>query len=78
MPSDSGLRPFELATLRAETGVHIVLNWDKLGPKDGELFTRMGGTFVFRGRECMYCHFDKGILTYAPIDEVISTAAKSF
>ena len=74
VPADSGLRPFELATLRAQTGVHIVLNWGKLGPKDGDLFTRMGGTFVFRGGECIYDYFDEGILTYAPIDEVLSAA----
>lgn len=74
VPADSGLRPFELATLRAQTGVHIVLNWGKLGPKDGDLFTRMGGTFVFQGGECVYEYFDKGILTYAPIDEALSAA----
>ena len=44
---NESLKPFELATLRLQTGLHIVAKWRKLGPKDGDLFTRMGGTFVF-------------------------------
>jgi len=77
VPEESGLRPFELATLRAQTGIHIVLNWGKLGPTDGDLFTRMGGTFVFRDRECIYEYYDKGILTYAPMSEVYKAARKN-
>lgn len=74
IPEETGLRPFELATLRAQTGIHIVLNWGKLGPKNGDLFTRMGGTFVFRGEETIFSYFDKGILTYAPQDEVLAAS----
>mmetsp|Transcript_41903 Transcript_41903/g.127077 ORF Transcript_41903/g.127077 Transcript_41903/m.127077 type:complete len:343 (-) Transcript_41903:290-1318(-) len=74
IPDESGLRPFELATLRAQNGLHIVLNWGKLGPQDGDLFTRMGGTFVFRGEDIVYSYFDKGILTYAPQDDVITAS----
>ena len=70
VPADSGLRPFELATLRAQTGIHIVLNWGKLGPNDGDLFTRMGGSFVFRGGTCVWEYFDKGILTYASMNQI--------
>ena len=76
VPDDSGLRPFELATLRAQTGIHIVLNWSKLGPKNGDLFTRMGGTFVFQNERCIYEYFDTGILAYASMGEV-SEATKS-
>mmetsp|Transcript_7584 Transcript_7584/g.21115 ORF Transcript_7584/g.21115 Transcript_7584/m.21115 type:complete len:317 (-) Transcript_7584:1396-2346(-) len=75
VPAECGLRPFELATLRAQTGLHIVLNWGKLGPKDGDLFTRMGGTFVFREGKCTYEWRNKGILTYAPMDDVLKAAA---
>lgn len=74
VPAESGLRPFELATLRAQTGLHIVLNWGKLGPKDGELFTRMGGTFVFREGTCIYEWRDKGILTYAPMEDILKSS----
>jgi hypothetical protein len=78
VPPNSSLRPFELATLRLQTGVHIVANWGKLGPKDGELFTRMGGTFVFgRDRECVWSFFDKGILVYANVDEICTAATST-
>ena len=33
--------------LQAQTGIYIVLNWDQLRPKDGNLFTCVGGSFVF-------------------------------
>ena len=75
IPSGSGLRPFELATLRAQTGIHIVLNWGKLGPKDGDLFTRMGGTFIFDSEGiCKYEYYDQGILTYANVQEICKQA----
>merc|ERR1740139_90134 len=75
---ESGLRPFELATLRAQTGIHIVLNWSRLGPEDGDLFTRMGGTFVFdKQGECVYEYFDQGILTYADVQEVCKVAEEN-
>lgn len=68
------LRPFELATLRLQTGLHIVSRWSKLGPKDGELFTRMGGTFIFSGTECIWEHFDRGILNFANMDDICQVA----
>mmetsp|Transcript_3414 Transcript_3414/g.5641 ORF Transcript_3414/g.5641 Transcript_3414/m.5641 type:complete len:778 (-) Transcript_3414:38-2371(-) len=71
VPLDSKLRPFELATLRLQTGLHIVGHWGKLGPKDGDLFTRMGGTFVFEKKgECTWHHYDTGILAYANVNDV--------
>jgi hypothetical protein len=66
----SSLRPFELATLRAQTGLHIVTNWSTLGPKDGDLYTRMGGTFIFDQGECLWEHFDRGILNYASVEDI--------
>lgn len=39
------LQPFELATLRFQTGLHILSKWHKLGPKNEDLITRMGGAF---------------------------------
>ena len=84
VPIDSPLRPFELATLRLQTGLHIVFNWSKLGPKDGDLFTRMGGTFVFTKTAsesdeaavpvCVWDYFDQGILVYANIEDVCNVA----
>jgi len=75
-PITSSLRPFELATLRLQTGLHIVTNWGKLVPQGksphvGDLLTRMGGTFVLDGKgKCQWSYFDQGILTYADVDEV--------
>ncbi|KAG7356748.1 AhpC/TSA antioxidant enzyme [Nitzschia inconspicua] len=67
----SDLKPFELATLRLQTGLHIVAKWGKLGPKDGDLITRMGGTFVFdKQQQCVYEHFDQGILNFANMDDI--------
>ncbi|KAG7356392.1 AhpC/TSA antioxidant enzyme [Nitzschia inconspicua] len=66
----SDLKPFELATLRLQTGLHIVAKWGKLGPKDGDLITRMGGTFVFDKQQCVYEHFDQGILNFANMDDI--------
>ncbi|KAL3915478.1 MAG: hypothetical protein SGILL_005634, partial [Bacillariaceae sp.] len=70
----SNLQPFELATLRLQTGLHIASKWGKLGPKDGDLFTRMGGTFVFSNKECIFEHFDLGILNFANMDDVCLVA----
>jgi hypothetical protein len=71
-PALSSLRPFELATLRLQTGLHIVSQWSKLGPKNGDLFTRMGGTFVFSQQQddSVWSYFDQGILCYANVEEV--------
>ncbi|KAJ1440225.1 hypothetical protein B484DRAFT_391408 [Ochromonadaceae sp. CCMP2298] len=76
-PPESGLRPFELATLRLQTGLHIVLNWGTLGPKNGDMFTRMGGVFVLVDGQPTYQHYDLGILTYAPRDELLAALAPS-
>jgi hypothetical protein len=67
---ESSLRPFELATLRLQTGLHVVSNWRTLGPKDGDLYTRMGGTFIFNQKECLWEHFDQGILNYASMEDI--------
>jgi hypothetical protein len=73
--TSSSLRPFELATLRLQTGLHIVSNWGKLGPKDGGLCTRMGGTFVFsKKKECLWDSFDQGILCYADMEQICEVA----
>jgi hypothetical protein len=78
-PITSSLRPFELATLRLQTGWHIVQNWGKLVPQEktsgmtraGDLLTRMGGTFVLDSDlKCQWSYFDQGILNYADVDEV--------
>mmetsp|Transcript_7553 Transcript_7553/g.12702 ORF Transcript_7553/g.12702 Transcript_7553/m.12702 type:complete len:328 (+) Transcript_7553:64-1047(+) len=72
--SSSGLRPFELATLRLQTGLHIVFNWASLGPKQGDMFTRMGGMWIFDASGNLqnnFQHYDKGILTYASRDELL-------
>jgi hypothetical protein len=74
LDSQSKLKPFELATLRLQTGLHIVQKWGKLGPKDGDLFTRMGGTFVFDNKRCVYEHFDQGILNFANMDDICLVA----
>ena len=69
-PITSSLRPFELATLRLQTGIHIVQNWSKLGA-EGDLVTRMGGTFVLDASlTCKWSYFDQGILAYADVEEV--------
>jgi hypothetical protein len=72
---DQELRPFELATLRLQTGAFIVNNWGKLRPDRSELFTRQGGAFVFKKTgELCYAFRDQGILGYAPIKDVIAAA----
>jgi hypothetical protein len=71
----SSLRPFELATLRFQTGLHILSNWGELGPKDASLCTRMGGTFVFaENKECVWDSFDQGILRYADMEQICEVA----
>jgi hypothetical protein len=72
---DQELRPFELATLRLQTGAYIVSNWGKLRPDKSELFTRQGGSFVFKpSGELPYAFRDEGILGYASIPEVLAAA----
>lgn len=76
IPVTSTLRPFELATLRLQTGLHIVRNWGKLVPQGkssdvGDLLTRMGGTFVLDSNGTnKWSYFDQGILSYVDVDEV--------
>jgi AhpC/TSA antioxidant enzyme len=67
---DLPLQPFELATLRLQSGLHIMTKWNKLGPKDGDLITRMGGTFVFADQQCIWEHFDQGILNFSNMDDI--------
>ena len=67
---ESSLRPFELATLRAQTGLHVISNWGTFTPKDGDLLTRVGGTFIFDQEECLWEHFDQGILNYANMEDI--------
>lgn len=35
---------------------------------------QQGGTLVFQGEETAYFYKDKGILVYAPLDEVLAAA----
>jgi hypothetical protein len=70
LEENESLKPFELATLRLQTGLHVVAKWRQLGPRDGDLFTRMGGTFVFSNKQCVYEYFDQGILNFANIDDI--------
>jgi hypothetical protein len=48
--------------------------WDALIPDNEDLVVQQGGTLVFQGEETVYCYKDKGILVYAPLDEVIAAA----
>lgn len=69
-----GIRPMELATLRLQNMVDgIIKNWDELAPTDDQLFVQQGGTVIFDDQKPTYVYKDRGILTYTPIDEVLST-----
>eukprot|EP00607_Mallomonas_marina_P010845 CAMPEP_0182422646 /NCGR_PEP_ID=MMETSP1167-20130531/8380_1 /TAXON_ID=2988 /ORGANISM="Mallomonas Sp, Strain CCMP3275" /LENGTH=289 /DNA_ID=CAMNT_0024600861 /DNA_START=196 /DNA_END=1061 /DNA_ORIENTATION=+ len=69
----TGLRPFELATLRLQNMLGgIGDNWKELAPKDTELVIQQGGSVVFKGKSSLYRYDDKGILTYTPVDEALS------
>eukprot|EP01041_Mallomonas_annulata_P006301 gene6301-12750_t len=71
----TGLRPFELATLRLQNMMGGILdNWELLAPKNQNLVIQQGGSILFDGVETAYRYDDKGILTYTPIDEVLPLA----
>lgn len=77
VPADSGLRPFELATLRLQVGLHILKNWGTLAPKDGDLVTRMGGAFVFEKgaadeSNISFKHYDTGICAYTKRKDLLA------
>jgi len=73
---ETGLRPFELATVRLQNMVSgIIGNWGTLKPPDDELLVRQGGAAVVDGSgEAVYFFRDKGILTYAPVEDVLAAA----
>lgn len=73
---ETGLRPFELATVRLQNMVGgIIENWDELKPQDDELLVQQGGAVVLgAGGEAVYFYRDKGILTYAPVEDVLAVA----
>lgn len=48
--------------------------WDALIPDNKDLVVQQGGTLVFQGEETAYFYKDKGILVYAPLDEVLAAA----
>jgi len=69
-----GLRPMELATVRLQNMVGgILANWSKLAPADDELLVQQGGAVVLDSdSQAVYYYRDKGILTYAPVDETLT------
>lgn len=68
-----GLRPFELATLRLQNMVGVLGNWDELAPKDDQLVVQQGGTMVVRpDGSTAFAFADRGILTYADVDELLA------
>jgi len=71
---DGYLRPFELATVRLQNMISVLSRWDALTPDNKDLVVQQGGTLVFDGEECAYRYDDKGILVYAPLEEVIAAA----
>lgn len=70
---ETGLRPFELATVRLQNMVSgIIEHWDELKPPDDELLVQQGGAVVLRnGGEAVYYYRDKGILTYVPLEDAL-------
>ncbi|CAE7491911.1 unnamed protein product [Symbiodinium natans] len=74
---ETGLRPFELATVRLQNMVGgIIANWDSLKPADDELLVQQGGAIIFDGEEVKYFFRDKGILTYAPVATALKALPK--
>jgi len=71
----TGLRPFELATLRLQNVVQgIIANWGSLAPADPQLTLQQGGTVVVNPRgEVIYRYADEGILVYTPVEEMIAS-----
>jgi len=71
---ETGLRPFELATVRLQNMVSgIIANWGSLTPADDELLVQQGGAAVLGpSGECLYFYRDKGILTYVPMEDALA------
>ncbi|KAJ1634647.1 AhpC/TSA antioxidant enzyme-domain-containing protein [Pavlovales sp. CCMP2436] len=69
----TGLRPFELATLRLQNMAGILKNWEALAPSDPALCIQQGGTLVYDWKgELIYRYADEGILLYTPVDEMLT------
>ena len=65
---ETGLRPFELATVRLQNMMGgIIANWGSLKPADDELLVQQGGAVIFDSDEVSYFFRDKGILICAPV-----------
>jgi len=71
---DGYLRPFELATVRLQNMISVLSRWEQLIPDNKDLIVQQGGTLVFDGEDCTYRYDDKGILVYAPLEEVLAAA----
>jgi len=73
---ETGLRPFELATVRLQNMVSgIIGNWGDLKPEDDELLVQQGGAVVLDDKgEAVYFYRDKGILTYVPLEDALVAA----
>lgn len=70
----SGLRPFELATLRLQNMVDgIIGNFAELAPADDQLLVQQGGTvFLSAAGETRWKFADKGILTYTDVEALLA------
>ena len=61
----SGLRPFELASLRLSNLFQVMTNWN-LYMLNGDYLTQRGGTFLLDGSDIvLYSHKSKGLLNYS-------------
>merc|ERR1712187_438952 len=69
----NGLRPFEMATLRLQNMVGVLNNWGELAPEDSQLVVQQGGAMIVRpDGSTAYSFADRGILTYADVDELLA------
>tara|TARA_Y100001968_G_scaffold160001_1_gene146242 strand:+ start:254 stop:949 length:696 start_codon:yes stop_codon:yes gene_type:complete len=65
MIENNKLRPFELATIRLNNMIEIVLNW-KLYIPDSKFLTQRGATFLYgNDQELKYKFFPKSLLIYS-------------
>lgn len=48
--------------------------WKPWIPPEQDQAFQQGGTFVFKGCECLYQHFDQSTGDHAPLKVVLSTA----
>lgn len=55
--------------------VSVLNRWEALIPDNQDLVVQQGGTLVFDDEKTAYRYDDKGILVYAPIEEVLAAAA---